>query len=183
MPSERGDSSVLTEALPDLIIGLVGIPVAFALQSIAGPLAERSQLVSEEALRLVAFLVSLYADYSAIVYLTFQASMRDPVLRLQWQTHFIWLVIPHALLAMVFVGGVIGFGKAYESCQFDAQFLTARICVLALVGALLPLIYYPRILNFLWDRYQVLMKLLFASSVIPISFLMSEVIQEFLKHS
>jgi len=180
--SEQGDPAILTEALPDLIVGLVGIPVAFAMQSIVDSLARRDQLVSGESFRLVGFLVALYAIYSVTVFLIFQAGLRDPVLKLGWQTHFVRLVAPIALSTLVFIGGVMGFGEAYALCKADLRISMARLCVLALVSAMLPLTYYPRVLSFLWNRYRTLMKFGSITFLVTASFLLLEIMSDLSNH-
>ena len=163
-------SSILTDALPDLVVGLVGIPVAFALQSIAKALTDKGRLVSSEALVLVSFLVGLYGLYSVVLILTFEVGLKEPVLERDWQKHFGYLLLFHAPLAVLFVGGVIGFGVAYEKGLPELESLR-RFCVFILLGAYLPVIHYPRVLPFLWECYRPTMRLLLGASVLSVSFL------------
>lgn len=177
MMSDRDDPSIISEALPDLVIGLIGIPVAFALQNIAEKLGTRGELISMEALRLTVFLVSLYAGYAIVVFFTLQASLKDPRLRPQWQEHLIRLVIPLALTAIFFVGSVIGFGQAFEKGQLDVCFCMACLCGLSIIGASFPLICHQCILDFLWNRYRTIVTFFAGSSAVPMGILVWEILQ------
>ena len=165
MPSDNyGAPFILTDALPDLVVGLVGIPVAFALQSVVEALADKGNLVSIEALILVTFLVGLYGLYSVILILTFEVGLKEPVLKRDWLKHLGALLLPHAPLAVLFVGGVFAFGMAYNKGLPEFEFLRG-FCVFVVLVAYLPAVYYPRIWSFLWECYRPIAALLIAALV------------------
>lgn len=106
--------SLLGDALPDLIIGLVGVPVAFAIQEIAqGILPELQYVQKLDWLDIqqyaigVIFILGIYAIYSISTLLTFEQSTNQ-------KTDYFWLLLPFQILVAIGITAiVIALGKYY----------------------------------------------------------------------
>lgn len=143
--------SLVADALPDLVIGLVGIPVAFALQEIASSALARSTITIMEWRSYgsgVFFVVGIYALYSVALLLIFEQSARTT----REPSYLLLLVPSNAALAMIMTGIVVAAGKLYSNPYWQPLLIDGALIVLTLVPLVSVAVSRGEILKYLLEQ-------------------------------
>lgn len=154
-------SPLIADALPDLIVGLMGVPVAIAAQTMASKLLvdqpewnippHLDQILRDEknltiALIALPFIVALYLLYSLMLLFVFDVAIKADPERHAIPTR---LIICQGLLAALMVCVIILTGQLYTT---DARPLAVALCFAIL--ALVPLASGCTLLDLLIQRHK-----------------------------
>ncbi|MGA9347233.1 MAG: hypothetical protein WBW48_00320 [Anaerolineae bacterium] len=159
------DQTILADALPDLVVGLMGIPVAFALQGLFGVVDDPNTrltvgeiatrlLVHSHILRFAIYILCLYGLYSAVLIVLFEAGIRIAQNGEEWQSYLILMSAYQFPLAFVIVVTVIAMGQFchLEDPAPSSQF--GLISTFMWVLSVVPAIMVSRIRRQIWKSYK-----------------------------
>lgn len=111
-----GDSPrTLIDIVPDLIVGLIGIPVAFALQEVITQALYASMV--ERFWNGVAYFVlilAMYAFYSIALYMDVESGRASNYSEHEWQKHLVQRLIISAPFTVTMVGFLVTAGVLFN---------------------------------------------------------------------
>jgi len=141
-----GNPPLIADAFPDLVTGLVGVPVAFAIQEIAGKTLPKFYF--GEYVRGVVFTIGIYGLYSCSMLLIFDESVRGVR-----KTDYLGKLIPfHIALAMTMTGLMIAVGEYYLYISLR-EWLTLFILAGLVSGPLISVILsHNKIIDYWQER-------------------------------
>jgi hypothetical protein len=164
---------ILADALPDLVVGLMGIPVAFSLQMIMEKvpikpvetitIREFVQIISllntKHAFQYMSYVLWLYGFYSIVLLVSFEVSVGGIVTeaRGSWQTNLTVMSLLHFPLATAMVITVMAIGNFYQPDQLTNKSLTGWFAWLSL--SLFFVSHIPAVVlswRRIWQEYRTL---------------------------
>jgi hypothetical protein len=134
---------VFKDALPDLIIGLIGIPIAISLQTVVEATWHFRELRRQwEGLRYFVLIIMFYALYSAGLYVLFEIGLKLAERKNEkfWERYLVTRILATVPLTVIEVWALIGIGVTFENPL--ARFLNLPLDPgrLALIACVEPLI-------------------------------------------
>src|SRR5690606_4613002 len=115
MDSTQRTHFLLLDAFPDIVIGLMGIPVAFSLQEVVEELVNAGSFFSVSGLFHMAFLVGFYGLYSGNLLITFDIGYKAWKSQEQQQLYWITAGLFHFLITVAATALIMAFGTAFDA--------------------------------------------------------------------
>ena len=149
MDSTQQTRFVLLDAFPDIVIGLMGIPVAFSLQEVVEELITHGSFSSMSGLFYMAFLVGFYGLYSGNLLITFDVGYKAWKSQEQQQRYWVTMGLVHFPGIVLVTVLIMAFGKVFDAYNLSVAHDYARWCALLYLAIHVPILYSKRVRNFL----------------------------------
>lgn len=129
---------LLLDAFPDIVIGLMGIPVAFSLQEVVEKLVAADSFFSWRGIFYMAFLVGFYGLYSGNLLITFDIGYKAWKSQKQRQRYWVTAGLFHFPIIILVTALIMAFGKVFDSHNLYDAHTYAQWCAWLYLSAHLP---------------------------------------------